>query len=275
MSSIEQVVATVRQRAPQHQPRVGLILGTGLGGVADQIQNPVEISYQDLPGFPLPKVEGHAGRMTLGDLAGIPVVVLRGRVHLYEGEGTEPLKIMVRSLKALGVDFLFLTNAAGSLRTDFKPGELVAMTDHINFMGTNPLVGPNEPEHGPRFVDLEHSWDPKLRDILKQAAQDSNTTLHEGVFAGWMGPCFETPAEIRMLAKLGCDTVGMSMVPENIVARHCGLRCVGVSAITNFAVGLTDEKVSHEQNLEVGERAAKAFEPLLKSFLKRYGSSVE
>ena len=265
---IASAVEAIRQRADGFQPKVALILGTGIGGLADQVDAVATISYQDIPGFPRPSVKGHAGKLVLGHLEGVPVAVFRGRVHLYEGGGFEPLKILVRTIRFLEVDFLFLTNAAGSLQPEVGPGSLVALTDHINLQGINPLVGPNDEDYGPRFVDLENCWDPQLRAQLVSSAKKIDVDLHEGVFAAWMGPVFETPAEIRMLRIVGAHTVGMSMVPENIVARHCGLKCVGVSAITNFAVGVSKEPVNHDTNLENAKLAAAKLIPLTRQFLK-------
>lgn len=268
VAEVEQAVALINQRSNGFKPKVGLILGTGLGGLADQVAEAQSISYSDIPGFPVPSVKGHAGLLTMGQLGGVPVVALKGRVHLYEGNEVRPLKIMIRTLKALGIEFLLCTNAAGSLRARVGPGELVALRDHINFMGTNPLIGSNDEAFGERFVDLEHCWDPELRAQLHRAAKDCGQTLHEGVFGGWMGPVFETPAEIRMLQTLGCDTVGMSMIPENIVARHCGLKCVGVSAITNFACGVSDAPISHSENVAVGAQAGQKLGPIVVKFLE-------
>lgn len=268
VAEVERALSVIQQKSNGFQPRVGLILGTGLGGLADQVEQAQSISYSDIPGFPVPSVKGHAGLLTMGLLGGVKVVALKGRVHLYEGGEVKPLKVMVRTLKALGIEFLLCTNAAGSLRKEIGPGELVAVTDHINFMGTNPLVGPNDDAFGERFVDLEHCWDPDLRAKLHQAAKDCGQPLHNGVFAGWMGPAFETPAEIRMLQILGCDTVGMSMIPENIVARHCGLKCAGVSAITNFACGVSESPISHSENVAVGAEAGKKLGPIVVKFLE-------
>lgn len=267
---VKAALKAIRARTPDFHPEVALILGSGIGPLADEIETVATISYGDIPGFPLPSVEGHAGTLVMGRLEGVPVACFRGRVHLYEGGEVEPLKVMIRTIKFLGVDFLFLTNAAGSLHAEVGPGELVAVTDHINFQDSNPLVGRNDKAYGPRFVDLEHCWDPELRARLQASAEAAGIKLHEGVFAAWMGPVFETPAEIRMMKILGADTVGMSMVPENIVARHCGLRCVGVSAITNYAVGVTTEKVSHDKNLENAKLAAESLIPLTRRFLRDY-----
>lgn len=273
VAEVERAVEVIHQKTNGFKPRVGLILGTGLGGLADQVSESQSISYSDIPGFPVPSVKGHAGLLTVGQLGGVPVVALKGRVHLYEGGEIKPLKIMVRTMAALGIDFLLCTNAAGSLKKEVGPGELVALRDHINFMGVNPLIGPNDDAFGERFVDLENCWDPELRAQLHKAAKECGQPLHEGVFGGWMGPVFETPAEIKMLQILGCDTVGMSMIPENIVARHCGLKCVGVSAITNFAVGVSDAPVSHAENVAVGAQAGAKLGPVVVRFLENLAHS--
>lgn len=244
------------------------MLGSGLGGLADELEDGLDIPYCDIPGYPQPSVEGHVGNLRLGFWAGQPVMCLQGRVHLYEGEGTTALKVLVRSLKKLGVELLFLTNACGSLREDVGPGELVAVTDHVNFMGTNPLVGRHEKEYGERFVGLENCWDKDFRVSLLKAAESSGVELHQGVFAGWLGPVFETPAEIRMMRILGCDTVGMSMIPENLVARQCGLKAVGVSVVTNFASGVSPEPIRHDLVLAEAAKAQVRLSSLISQFLR-------
>lgn len=251
------------------RPKLALVAGSGLGSVANLIKNPVAISYGDLPGFPAPGVHGHKGQLVFGDISGVPTIVLMGRIHVYEGHESWRLKVMIRTMRALGCDILFLTNAAGSMRLEVGAGELVMITDHINFMGGNPLVGPNEDKFGPRFVDLEDCWDPELRSILRQCSDETGVTLHEGVFAGWMGPAFETPAEIRMLTMMGAQTVGMSTVPDNIIARHCGLRVLGVSVITNLACGLSPKKLSHELTMAEAEKGAGKLITLFERFVSK------
>ncbi len=252
---------------PGFRPKIAVVLGSGLGAVADLLEEKASISYSDLPGFPQTSVAGHEGSMRLGHVGGVPVLFLKGRVHLYEGGSFDPLKVMIRTLKAAGIETLFLTNAAGSLRQEYGPGSLVSMADHLNLTGTSPLIGPNEDEWGPRFPGMENAWCRDARAFVMKLAGELKIRMGEGVFAGWLGPCFETPAEIRMLKVLGADTVGMSMVAENIVANHCGLRCVGVSAITNLASGMSDVPLSHEQTLQGAKLAEQNLALLVQAFI--------
>jgi xanthosine phosphorylase len=264
-------VLAARAAAP---PRVGVVLGSGLGAVADAVEDPVIVGYDELPGFPQPTVEGHAGRAVLGTIAGVPVAVLQGRAHLYEGGEVDALRVPVRALKGAGAEMLVLTNAAGSLRPDVGPGRLMAISDHINLTGANVLVGPNDAELGPRFPPLRDAYDPLLLGELRAAASELGIELADGVYLAVSGPSFETPAEIRAFKVLGADAVGMSTVHETIVARHCGLRVAAVSAITNLAEGLSDEPLSHEQTLRDGERAAADLTRLLLAFLSRIGADA-
>ena len=250
-------------------PRVGIVLGSGLGAVADAVEEPVVVGYDELPGFPRPSVAGHLGRAVLGSIAGVPVAVLQGRAHLYEGADPEALRTPVRALRAAGAEILVLTNAAGSLRPSVGPGSLMAITDHINMTGTNPLVGPNDDALGPRFPSLRDAYDPALLDILRSAADHLSLSLAEGVYLAVTGPSFETPAEIRAYAALGADAVGMSTVQETILARHCGLRVTAISVITNLAEGMTDEPLSHSQTLRAAEAGAGDLSRLLLEFISR------
>lgn len=268
-NSVDAAVARIRALIPGARPRVAIVCGSGLGGVADLVEEAVSIAYTELPGFPVPTVAGHAGKLVVGQLSGVSVICLRGRVHLYEGGGFDPLKVMIRSLRNLGIEILVLTNSAGSLRTEIGAGELVVTRDHVNLTGTSPLIGPNDDRFGPRFVDLTDCWDPDLRALAHDAAREEGLRLNEGVFAGWMGPAFETAAEIRMMQILGCDTVGMSMVAENLIARHCGLPVLGVSVITNLACGLTQEPLSHEQTLAMARRGDENLTRLLVRLLRK------
>lgn len=254
------------------RPRVGVVLGSGLGAVADAVSNPVVVGYEDLPGFPRPTVAGHAGRAVLGEISGVPVAVLQGRAHVYEGGPMEALRMPVRALRAAGAEILVLTNAAGSLRPEVGPGRLMAITDHINLTGINVLVGPNDEAVGPRFPPMAAAYDPELLAELRGAADSLGIALAEGVYLAVSGPSFETPAEIRAFARLGADAVGMSTVHETTVARHCGLRVVAVSVITNLAEGLSDVPLSHEQTLRDGQRAAGDLGRLLLGFLERIGA---
>lgn len=262
--------AILAARAPA-PPRVGVVLGSGLGAVAEAVGDPVTVGYEELPGFPRPSVEGHAGRAVLGDIAGVPVAVLQGRAHLYEGGDPEALRAPVRALRAAGVRVLVLTNAAGSLVPEVGPGRLMAITDHINLSATNVLIGPNDDALGPRFPSLGAAYDPALRDELRATARELGIALAEGVYLAVSGPSFETPAEIRAFRTLGADAVGMSTVHETIVARHCGLRVCAISAITNLAEGLSDVALSHEQTLHDAQRAAGDLSRLLLGFLPRLG----
>jgi xanthosine phosphorylase len=246
----------VREQAPGFEPVVGLVLGSGLGAVARRIQVVAELDPRDLPGFPAPTVEGHRGRLVLGSLAGVAVACLEGRPHLYEGHPPAAIAMPVRLLRALGCSLVVLASAVGSLRPELGPGSLALVTDHLNLHGTNPLVGPNDERIGPRFPDLVDLYDPALRAVLRGVAGRLGLPLAEGVLAGWLGPCFETPAEIRMLRLLGADLVGMSMVPEAIAARHCGLRVLGLAVVTNLAAGLAATPPSHAETLERAGEAA-------------------
>ena len=218
-------------------PRVGVVLGSGLGEVADAVEDPIASPYGDLPGFPRPGVEGHAGRAVAGRIGSVPVVALQGRAHLYEGVDREQIITPVRALKAAGAEILVLTNAAGSLRADLAPGSLMLIEDHINLSGVNVLTGPNDDELGPRFPSMRDAYDPDLRTSMRVAAQELGIALTEGVYLAVSGPSFETPAEIRAFHTMGADAVGMSTVHETLVARHCGLRVAGISAITELRRG--------------------------------------
>jgi xanthosine phosphorylase len=246
---------------------VGVLLGSGLGAVAEAVQDPQVTSYADLPGFPRPTVEGHAGQVVNGTIAGVSVSVLQGRAHLYEGGPIDELRAPVRWLKAAGAEILIQTNAAGSLMPDVGPGRLMAITDHIN------LTGVNDDSIGPRFPPMGNAYDPALLAELRAAAQEQGIALAEGVYTGWSGPAFETPAEIRAIRILGGDAVGMSTVHETLVARHCGLRVAAVSAITNLAEGMGDVPLSHEQTLRDAARAAVDLARLLPAFIARLAVS--
>jgi xanthosine phosphorylase len=250
-------------------PRVGIVLGSGLGGVADAVQDAVSIGYEDLPGFPRPTVHGHAGRAVVGELRGVRVCVLMGRAHLYEGGDPAPRVTPVRTLAAAGAEVLVLTNAAGSLRAEVGPGRLMAISDHINLTGHNPLVGPNDDAIGPRFPSLADAYDPELRSELHAVAAELGIDLAEGVYLAVSGPSFETPAEIRAFRTMGADAVGMSTVHETILARHAGMRVAAVSAISNLAEGMSDVPLSHEQTLADAQRAAGDLARLLEGFVGR------
>ena len=250
-------------------PRVGVVLGSGLGAVADAVEDPVVVGYEELPGFPRPTVSGHAGRAVLGAIGGVPVAVFQGRAHLYEGGDPEALRVPVRSLHAAGAEILILTNAAGSLRPTVGPGSLMAITDHINLTGFNLLMGPNDDAIGPRFPSLRDAYDPGLLNALRESAEERGIALAEGVYLAVTGPSFETPAEIRAYRTMGADAVGMSTVQETILARHCGLRVAAVSVITNLAEGMSDEPLSHGQTLRAAHDGAADLARLLLEFIPR------
>ncbi len=262
-----QAAALVRSRMPAgFAPRAALILGSGLGVLADQMTDVVSIGFDELPGFPISTVHGHAGQMVLGNLAGVPVVCLKGRGHFYEGYGLGVMTSAVRTLKLLGCEFVFVTNAAGSLRAEVDAGSLVALNDHINFLPGSPMIGPNDERFGPRFFSMANAYDADLRKQLQDTAAAQNITLHEGVYIAYSGPSFETPAEIRAFTRLGADVVGMSVVPEVVPARHCGLKVVGVSVVTNLAEGLSPFPLSHEQTLKYAAVGAESLVKLIQAF---------
>jgi xanthosine phosphorylase len=240
--------------------------------VADAVSDGTVVDYSELPGFPRPTVEGHGGQAVLGRIGDVPVAVLQGRAHVYEGGDLERIRTPVRALREAGAEVLVLTNAAGSLRPEVGPGSLMAISDHINMSGVNVLAGPNDDELGPRFPSLRDAYDPELRERLRRAADELRIELAEGVYLAVSGPAFETPAEIRAFATLGADAVGMSTVHETAVARHCGLRVAAVSAITNLAEGMSPEPLSHEQTLRDAQRAADELGPLLVHFVEGLGA---
>ena len=263
----------IRARKPGFTPRVALILGSGLGVLAEQMADAVAISYADLPGFPISTVHGHAGELVLGTLGGVPVACMKGRGHFYEGYGPGVMTSAIRTLKQIGCELLFVTNAAGSLRVEADAGSLVAITDHINFLPGSPMAGPNDERFGPRFFSMANAYDAETREMIKATAMEKGITLHEGVYLAAAGPHFETAAEIRAFRTLGADVVGMSLIPEVIAARHCGLKVAAVSAITNLAEGLTPFALSHEQTLKYAAVAAKDMVTLIQSFIERLGAT--
>ncbi|NBB82184.1 MAG: purine-nucleoside phosphorylase [Alphaproteobacteria bacterium] len=262
----------IQRRAPGFVPRLALVLGSGLGPLADQVEDAVTVPYDDLAGFPPVAVEGHAGRLVLGTLAGVPVACLQGRGHAYEGR-FDVMKSAIRAMKLIGCEAVYLTCAAGSLRDDMPPGSLMTLGDHINLMGGNPLVGPNDEDFGPRFPPLIDAYDPALRALQVQAAEGLGRQPFEGVYCGWLGPSFETPAEVRMIQRLGADAVGMSTVPECILARHCGLLVTATAVITNYGVGLTEQQVNHAQTLSGAAAASDGLHDLILGFLARLATA--
>ena len=263
------------KRAPGFAPRVAIVLGSGLGGLADLISDVVVVPYDEIPGFPMAGVQGHAGKLVLGRLGGVAVACMVGRAHVYEGHGVDVMAVPVRTMKELGCELLYLTCAAGSLRLDVGAGRLMMITDHINLLGGNPLVGANADAYGPRFVSLEDAYDPALRALQRRVAEAKGIELAEGVYCAWLGPAFETPAEVRMIKGLGADAVGMSTVPECILARHCGLKVVATAAITNLGVGLAPEPVNHDQTLAGAAQAVNDLQTLIVGFLELLQSGAD
>jgi purine-nucleoside phosphorylase len=248
----------LRTKMGKLTPRVGVVLGSGLGAVASRVTEAVVIPYRDIPHFPQSTVEGHAGRIVAGRLGGAPVLVMQGRVHFYEGYTPAQVTFPMRVLGAAGIEAVILTNAAGGIRESYELGQLVALSDHINMMGWNPMVGPNEARFGRkkntglRFFDMTEAYSQRLRRLAQQAAHDESITISEGVYLAVSGPSFETPAEIRAFRILGADLVGMSTVPETIVARHMGIEVLGISCVTNKAAGMSERPLSHEEVFETG-----------------------
>lgn len=249
------------------QPEVGLILGSGLGVLADEIENPVRIPYENIPHFPVSTVEGHAGQLVFGVLKGKRVVAMQGRFHFYEGYSFQQVTFPVRVMKAIGVDTLVVTNAAGGLNESFRPGDLMIISDHINNMGGNPLIGPNDARLGARFPDMSDAYDRVLRKIAKEAADKIGLSVREGVYFGNAGPVYETPAEVKMARLLGGDAVGMSTVPEVIAARHAGMKVLGISCISNMAAGILDQPLSHDEVIETTEKVREDFLSYIKEII--------
>ena len=263
---VEDAVARIREET-RLEPRVGIVLGSGLGGLADELTDAVAIPYAEIPGWPVSTAVGHSGVLVVGSLEDVPVVVMQGRAHLYEGIGADRVVFGVRVLGALGIRSLVVTNAAGGIDPDYRPGQIVAISDHVNLQGTSALVGPNDDALGPRFPDMSEAYDPELRARAREVAAGLGFELAEGVYGAWLGPQFETPAEIRFMRAIGADLAGMSTVQEVIAARHLGIRCLGLSVVTNMAAGVLPDKVDHEVVLEVGRQAAPTLTALLRGLV--------
>lgn len=250
-------------------PEIGLILGSGLGDYADRIENPVIIPYSELPEFPVSTVFGHAGQFVIGELKGKKVVAMQGRVHYYEGYTQRQITMPTRIMKKLGIQKLILTNAAGGVNRSFKPGTLMLISDHINYSGHNPLIGANMDEFGPRFPDMSDIYTKAIRERVKACAKELDIELEEGVYMMFTGPSFETPAEIRMAAAVGADAVGMSTVPEAIVAAHSGIEVCGISCVTNLAAGILDQKLTHEEVMETAAMVKSKFVCLIDAIIEK------
>jgi len=270
MELIDREVEAVRSKIKK-QPRIGLILGTGLGGLAEALQQPTVIPYSELPGWPVSTVAGHAGRLVIGELDGQALFVMQGRIHYYEGYDMAQVTLPVRVMQRLGIEILIVTNAAGAINPDFEPGDVMLITDHLNLAGMaglNPLIGPNLDEFGPRFPDMSQAYDRALCELARKVAKENKLLLHEGVYVGLSGPSFETPADLRFLRTSGADAVGMSTVPEVIVARHGGTRVLGFSGISNKANLDGNTATSHEEVLAAGSLIVPKLETLIRGALR-------
>jgi purine-nucleoside phosphorylase len=261
----EDAVKLLRGRGVDHKIEFGLVLGTGLGGLAEAIENPIIVPYSDLPGFPVGNVSGHAGKLVIGELEGTPIALMQGRSHFYEKGDARAMAIGLETFAQLGADAVLLTNSAGSLHPDWHPGSLAVIADHINFSGLNPLIGVASDE---RFVSLNNAYDPYLRQRFKRASTGATLSLREGVYMWFSGPSFETPAEIRMARTLGADLVGMSTVPEVILARYFGLRVAALSLVTNLAAGVAGAEPSHAETKAIALAGAAALQRLIAAFLR-------
>ncbi|HJQ25825.1 MAG TPA: purine-nucleoside phosphorylase [Blastocatellia bacterium] len=263
----------ISAKAPQRTPRAAIVLGSGLGGVADAIEDAVEILYDEIPFFMRSTVEGHAGKLIVGSLGGVDVVVMRGRFHFYEGYTMEEVTFPVRVFAVMGIKTLVLTNAAGGTASRLGPGSLMIITDHINMMGDNPLRGANDARFGPRFPDMTSVYAPEYIAVAHEVARAMGIELAEGVYLGVRGPSYETPAEVRLFTRFGGDALGMSTVPEAIVARHCQIKLLAISCITNVAAGLSHQEINHEEVMEVGARAGRQLGELIMRAVPRLVAS--
>lgn len=266
MNKIKESVEFIVSKT-DYLPKVGLVLGSGLGNLAEKIEKSVIINYKDIPNFPKSTVEGHVGQLVIGELGGKMVVAMQGRFHYYEGYPLKDVTFPIRVMIGLGIENLIVTNAAGGVNTDFNPGDLMLITDHINFTGKNPLIGKNLNELGPRFVDMTRAYNRDYINIAKQVGKKIGLELKEGVYMWFTGPTYETPAEIRLARTLGADAVGMSTVPEVIIANHQGIKVLGISCITNMAAGILDKPLNHEEVIETSKKVKDSFEKLVVEIL--------
>jgi purine-nucleoside phosphorylase len=269
----EHAARVIRARV-KADARVGLVLGSGLGAFADALEDAVAIPYEEIPGFARSTVEGHAGRLVVGKVGGVVAAAMQGRFHYYEGYSLEEVTFPIRALHALGVKSLVLTNAAGGLNNSYTQGALIVISDHLNLMGENPLRGPNDARFGPRFPDMTGVYDNEYIELTIKEAHEMKLELRRGIYAALTGPSYETPAEIRLFRLMGADAVGMSTVPEAIVARHMGMRVLGISCITNMAAGVLDKPIDHAEVIETGERVRETFAELLRRVIPKLQSGV-
>lgn len=270
--SANEAAAAIASRVSA-KPQVALVLGSGLGDFASELTESQSMPYREIPHFPLSTAIGHAGNLVIGNFAGVPLAVMQGRAHYYEGHSFAQSAFSVRVLHGLGIQSLVLTNAAGGLNPAYGRGALVAIRDHINLMGGSPLIGPNDDRFGSRFPDMTYAYDREFLDLALASAKELGIALHAGIYAAMHGPSYETPAEIQMLARLGADLVGMSTVPEVIVARHMNMRLLAISCVTNMAAGLSGETINHEEVLETGRRVKGTFLRLLRAVLPRIAAA--
>ena len=254
------------------RPKIALVLGSGLGAFADELGDATQIPYAKIPGFPQSTATGHAGQLVIGKAEGVPVVAMQGRVHLYEGYSAKEVTFPIRVFGRLGIKSVILTNAAGGINQRYEQGALVTIRDHINLQGTNPLIGPNDERFGPRFPDMSKAYSQAYRAIVVEQARRQKMEIPEGVYAALSGPSYETPAEIHYLRTIGADLVGMSTVPEVIVARHMGIEVLGISCVTNMAAGILDQAINHQEVMEAGERVRTQFVALLRAVIPRIAS---
>ena len=246
------------------EPRIAVVLGSGLGGFADDFEEAVGIPYEDIPGFVRSTAQGHAGRLVIGKVDGVPLLAMQGRVHYYEGYSLEEVTFPIRTFSLLGIKTLVLTNAAGGINVQLSQGALMVLSDHVNLMGNNPLRGPNDDRFGPRFPDMSAVYAPELQELVVEEAKAIGVEVRRGIYGALSGPSYETPAEIHLLRNLGADAVGMSTVPEAIVARHMGMEVLGISCITNMAAGISDQPINHEEVMATGNRVRETFTELLR-----------
>jgi purine-nucleoside phosphorylase len=257
------------------RPKIGLVLGSGLGSFADSLTEAARILYSEIPEFPRSTAIGHAGQLVIGNSGAVPVAAMQGRVHLYEGYSPQQVAFPMRVFARMGIRAVILTNAAGGINLNFQQGALVLIRDHINLQGTNPLVGPNDDRFGVRFPDMTHAYCKSYREVTREEADNLGMPLHEGVYAAMLGPSYESPAEINFLRIIGADLVGMSTVNEVIAARHMGINVLAISCVTNMAAGILDQPLSHREVMETGERVKSGFEALLRAVLPRIQESIQ
>src|SRR6267142_2406984 len=267
-SRAEHAARTIQARTSE-QARVAIVLGSGLGGFAEEFEDSVRIPYQEIPGFVTSTAQGHAGSLVIGKVEGVPVLAMQGRVHYYEGYSLEEVTFPIRTFKLLGLDTLILTNAAGGVDVQLSQGALMVISDHLNLMGVNPLRGPNDERFGPRFPDMSEVYSRELQELVIEESRTMGITIRRGVYAALAGPSYETPAEIHMVRAFGADAVGMSTVPEAIVARHMGMSVLGISCITNMAAGIGESPIDHAEVMETGQKVRETFTQLLRRVIAK------